>query len=116
MKEDLNLNENLNEFLKEWEYHTTVLSSNDIIYFYGFTEDPKTSKYMVVMDYANKACYISRLLDFTGKKLNEVLDSEYSQAYDCAIRDSRPLDENTSKKMNQILESEGSQASSLDEN
>ncbi|CAB5186433.1 unnamed protein product [Rhizophagus irregularis] len=58
-----------------------------------------------------KACYISRLLDFTSKKLNEVLDSEYSQAYDCAIRDSRPLDENTSKKMNQILESEGSQAS-----
>ncbi|PKY54511.1 hypothetical protein RhiirA4_409850, partial [Rhizophagus irregularis] len=49
-----------------------------------------------------KACYTSRLLDFTSKKLNEVLDSEDSQAYDY---------ENTSKKMNQILESEGSQAS-----
>ncbi|GBC31105.2 kinase-like domain-containing protein [Rhizophagus irregularis DAOM 181602=DAOM 197198] len=24
MKEDLNLNENLNEFLKEWEYHTNL--------------------------------------------------------------------------------------------
>ncbi|PKY61515.1 hypothetical protein RhiirA4_486591 [Rhizophagus irregularis] len=48
-----NLNENLNEFLKEWEYHTSVLISNDIIDFYGFT-DPNTSKYMVVMDYANK--------------------------------------------------------------
>ncbi|RGB24041.1 kinase-like domain-containing protein, partial [Rhizophagus diaphanus] len=49
-----NLNENLNEFLKEWKYHTSVLSSNDIIEFYGFTEDPNTSKYMVVMYYANK--------------------------------------------------------------
>ncbi|GBC13276.1 kinase-like domain-containing protein [Rhizophagus irregularis DAOM 181602=DAOM 197198] len=48
------LNKNLNEFLKEWEYHTSVLSSNDIINFYGFTEDPNASKYMVVMDYANK--------------------------------------------------------------
>ncbi|CAB5298465.1 unnamed protein product [Rhizophagus irregularis] len=37
-----------------WEYHTTVLSSNDIINVYGFTEDPNMSKYMVVMDYANR--------------------------------------------------------------
>ncbi|PKY36569.1 hypothetical protein RhiirB3_459498, partial [Rhizophagus irregularis] len=42
-----NLNEDLNEFLKEWEYHTSVISSEDIIEFYGFTEDPNTSKYMV---------------------------------------------------------------------
>ncbi|CAB4433711.1 unnamed protein product [Rhizophagus irregularis] len=49
-----NLNDNLNEFLKEWEYHTSVSDSNDIIYVYGFTEDPNTSKYMVVMEYANK--------------------------------------------------------------
>ncbi|PKK57840.1 hypothetical protein RhiirC2_797314, partial [Rhizophagus irregularis] len=49
-----NLNENLNEFLKEWGYHNSVLSSNDIINFYGSTKDPNTSKYMVVMDYANK--------------------------------------------------------------
>ncbi|CAB5360039.1 unnamed protein product [Rhizophagus irregularis] len=214
-----NLNENLNEFLKEWEYHKSVLSSSDVIDFYGFTEDPNTSKYMVVMDYANKgnlrenltrivekkwdqklfmlykiisglserpeiventpqcyvdlmkkcwnedpserpsskevlniirkwifppfgeeieefneelkcnimefinapighnnlatkshpkACYTSRLLDFTSKKLNEILESEDSQAYDCVIRS---LDENTSKKSNKILESEGSQAS-----
>ncbi|PKY50234.1 kinase-like protein, partial [Rhizophagus irregularis] len=38
-----NLNENLNEFLKEWEYHISVLSSSDIINIYGFTEDPNTS-------------------------------------------------------------------------
>ncbi|RGB39444.1 kinase-like domain-containing protein [Rhizophagus diaphanus] len=49
------LNENLNEFLKEWEYHRNCLiNSSDIINFYGFTEDPNTSKYMVVMEYANK--------------------------------------------------------------
>ncbi|PKY18614.1 kinase-like protein [Rhizophagus irregularis] len=49
-----NLNDNLNEFLKEWEYHISVLRSSDIINIYGFTEDPNTSKYMVVMEYANK--------------------------------------------------------------
>ncbi|UZO00572.1 uncharacterized protein OCT59_011695 [Rhizophagus irregularis] len=49
-----NLSENLNEFLNEWEYHVSCLDSNDIIYFYGFTKDPDTLKYMAVMDYANK--------------------------------------------------------------
>ncbi|RGB27950.1 kinase-like domain-containing protein [Rhizophagus diaphanus] len=37
-----------------WKYHKSCLSSDDIIYFYGFTKDPDTLKYMVVMDYANK--------------------------------------------------------------
>ncbi|UZO07244.1 uncharacterized protein OCT59_027537 [Rhizophagus irregularis] len=188
------LNENLNEFLKEWKYHTSVLSSNDIINFHGFTEDPNTSKYMVVMDYANKgslrenltsivknnwnqklymlyeiisglkvkgvfenwiirpyknevskelksnimefinapighnnlttkshpkACFTSRLLDFTSKKLNEILESENLQAYhkshsdlnDCVIKDLRSLDENINKKLNEILESEDLHAS-----
>ncbi|PKY36655.1 hypothetical protein RhiirB3_459795, partial [Rhizophagus irregularis] len=53
------------------------------------------------------------------KKLNEILESENSQAYhashselfDCLIRDSRSLDESTSKKLNEIPESEDSQAS-----
>ncbi|PKY49185.1 hypothetical protein RhiirA4_465049, partial [Rhizophagus irregularis] len=49
-----NLNESLSEFLKEWEYHISVLISSDIINVYGFTEDPSASKYMVVMEYANK--------------------------------------------------------------
>ncbi|CAG8754541.1 5068_t:CDS:1, partial [Rhizophagus irregularis] len=31
--------------------------------------------------YHPKACYKSRLLDFTSKKLNEILESEDSQAY-----------------------------------
>ncbi|CAB5393810.1 unnamed protein product [Rhizophagus irregularis] len=186
MKEDLNLNENLNKFLKEWKYHASVLSSNYIIYFYGFTEDPNTSKYMVVMDYANKdlmkkcwnedsskrpsseevlniigewifhpykvskelksniiafinapighnnlvtkshpkAYYTSRLLDFTSKKLNEILENENLQASveaneilvsedlnDYIIKNLGLLDENTSKKSNEILENENLQAS-----
>ncbi|PKY29544.1 hypothetical protein RhiirB3_418093 [Rhizophagus irregularis] len=47
-----------------------------------------------------KACFTSRLFDFTSKKLNEILDSEDLQA-----------NENNSKKLNEILESEDSQAS-----
>ncbi|RGB31508.1 hypothetical protein C1646_763985 [Rhizophagus diaphanus] len=56
-----------------------------------------------------KACYTSRLLDFTSKKLNETLESENSQAYHASHL--RSLDENTSKKSNEILKSEDSQAS-----
>ncbi|CAB4412408.1 unnamed protein product [Rhizophagus irregularis] len=48
------LNENLNEFLNEWKYHESCSNSYDIIYFYGFTKNPDTLKYMAVMDYANK--------------------------------------------------------------
>ncbi|CAB5374889.1 unnamed protein product [Rhizophagus irregularis] len=173
MKEDLNLNENLNEFLKEWDYHRNCLNSSlDIVNFYGFTEDPNISKYMVVMDYANndlmkrcwnedplkrpsskevlkiiekwifcpdnnevndelksnimefinapigqhnnlvtkshpKACYTSRLLDFTSKKLNEILESEDLQAYYSS--------QSTSEKVNEILENEDSQAEDLDD-
>ncbi|CAB5364465.1 unnamed protein product [Rhizophagus irregularis] len=146
MKEDLNLNENLSEFLKEWDYYKNCLNSSyEIVNFYGFTEDPNISKYIVVMLYANndlmkkcwnddplkrpsakkvlkiienwlihsdydevneelksnimefisapigqhnnlvtkshpKACYTSRLLDFTSKELNEILKIEDSQA------------------------------------
>ncbi|PKY26123.1 hypothetical protein RhiirB3_528365 [Rhizophagus irregularis] len=69
-----------------------------------------------------KACFTSRLLDFTSKKLNEILESENSQVSvnempvsedlnDYVIRDSRLLDESTSKKLNEIPESEDSQAS-----
>ncbi|EXX66866.1 kinase-like domain-containing protein [Rhizophagus irregularis DAOM 181602=DAOM 197198] len=47
------LSENSNEFLNEWEYHRNCLSSSNIIYFYGFTKNPDTLKYMVVMYYAN---------------------------------------------------------------
>ncbi|GBC12462.1 kinase-like domain-containing protein [Rhizophagus irregularis DAOM 181602=DAOM 197198] len=68
-----NLNENLNEFLKEWEYHTSVLSSNDIIDVYGFTEDTNTSKYMVVMYYANKGNLRENLTRIVENKWNQKL-------------------------------------------
>ncbi|CAB4433439.1 unnamed protein product [Rhizophagus irregularis] len=56
-----------------------------------------------------KACFTSRLLGFTSKKLNEILESE--NLNDCAIKDLRTLDENTNKKLNEIPESEDLQAS-----
>ncbi|EXX54397.1 Kic1p [Rhizophagus irregularis DAOM 197198w] len=68
-----NLNENLNEFLKEWEYHTSVLDSNDIINFYGFTEDPNTSKFMVVMEYANKGNLRENLTTIVENNWNQKL-------------------------------------------
>ncbi|CAB4404378.1 unnamed protein product [Rhizophagus irregularis] len=71
-----------------------------------------------------KACFTSHLLDFTSKKLNEILESEDSQAYhtshsdlnDCVIKDLRSLDENTNKKLNEILERSGSLDIKVDEN
>ncbi|CAB5179719.1 unnamed protein product [Rhizophagus irregularis] len=66
-----------------------------------------------------QACYTSRLLGFTSKKLNEIIESKDSQAYhashsdlnDYIIRDLGSLDENNSKNLNEILESKDSQAS-----
>ncbi|GBC01577.1 hypothetical protein RclHR1_04240007 [Rhizophagus clarus] len=48
------LNENLDEFLNEWNCHERCLSSLGIINLYGFTQNPETLNYMVVMDYANR--------------------------------------------------------------
>ncbi|POG78762.1 kinase-like domain-containing protein [Rhizophagus irregularis DAOM 181602=DAOM 197198] len=56
-----------------------------------------------------KACFTSRLLDFTSKKLNEILESENSQA---SVKANEMLvNESTSKKSNEISENEDSQAS-----
>ncbi|RGB37315.1 kinase-like domain-containing protein [Rhizophagus diaphanus] len=68
-----NLNDNLNEFLKEWEYHKSVISSSDIINFYGFTEEPNTLKYMVVMDYANKGNLRENLMRIVRNNWNQKL-------------------------------------------
>ena len=57
----------------QWEYHGSVLSSDDIIYFYGFTEDPSTSKYMVVMDYANKGSLRENLTSIVKNNWNQKL-------------------------------------------
>ncbi|CAB4394920.1 unnamed protein product [Rhizophagus irregularis] len=60
-----------------------------------------------------KAYFTSRLLDFTSKKLNEILKSENLDNY--LIKDLKSLDikaiENTSENLNEILESEDLQAS-----
>ncbi|EXX65281.1 hypothetical protein RirG_134760 [Rhizophagus irregularis DAOM 197198w] len=60
-----------------------------------------------------KACYTSRVLDFTSKKLNEILETENLDNY--MIKDLKSLDikadENTSENLSEVLESEGSQAS-----
>ncbi|PKC62926.1 kinase-like protein [Rhizophagus irregularis] len=45
-----NSDESLNEFLNEWK----IINSNGIIRVYGFTKDPDTSNYMVIMQYANR--------------------------------------------------------------
>ncbi|CAG8723225.1 20941_t:CDS:2, partial [Rhizophagus irregularis] len=49
-----------------------------------------------------------RLLDFTSKKLNEILESE--NLNDCAIKDLRTLAVENTDKLDEILESEDSQA------
>ncbi|POG80810.1 kinase-like domain-containing protein [Rhizophagus irregularis DAOM 181602=DAOM 197198] len=68
-----NLNENLYEFLNEWEYHEKCLDSDNIINFYGFTKDPNTSKYMVVMDYANKGNLRGNLTGIIKNNWNQKL-------------------------------------------
>ncbi|CAB4405777.1 unnamed protein product [Rhizophagus irregularis] len=67
-----NLNENLNEFLSEWEYHgSCCLESYEIINFYGFTVNSDTLKYMAVLDYANKG-------NLRGN-LTRIIESDWGQ-------------------------------------
>ncbi|GBB91016.1 hypothetical protein RclHR1_01810019 [Rhizophagus clarus] len=42
------------KYSTKYELHCNCLSSNAIIYIYGFTKHPETLNYMIVMDYANK--------------------------------------------------------------
>ncbi|GET54225.1 kinase-like domain-containing protein [Rhizophagus irregularis DAOM 181602=DAOM 197198] len=72
-----NLSENLSEFLKEWEYHKKCLGSDNIIDFYGFTKDLNTSKYMVVMDYANKGNLRENLTGIVENHWNQKLHMLY---------------------------------------
>ncbi|EXX58411.1 kinase-like domain-containing protein [Rhizophagus irregularis DAOM 181602=DAOM 197198] len=51
---NLNDSENFNEFLDEWKNHYKCIGSKIIVHLYGFTKNPKTSNYTVVMDYADK--------------------------------------------------------------
>ncbi|GBB91675.1 hypothetical protein RclHR1_19030001 [Rhizophagus clarus] len=54
LKCHVNLNENFDEFLNEVSYHEMCSDTMKIIKLHGFTKDPNTLDYMVVMDYANK--------------------------------------------------------------
>ncbi|GBC45418.2 kinase-like domain-containing protein [Rhizophagus irregularis DAOM 181602=DAOM 197198] len=65
------LNGNLIEFLNEWKYHNSCLDSNYIIDLFGFTKNPVTLKYIVVMDYANKG-------DLRGN-LTRIIESGWKQ-------------------------------------
>ncbi|CAB5362463.1 unnamed protein product [Rhizophagus irregularis] len=71
------LNENLDDFLNEWRCHADCLNSLVIINLYGFTKNPNTLNYEVVMDYANKdlmkRCWDENPLKRPSSK--EVLDT-----------------------------------------
>ncbi|GES84419.1 kinase-like domain-containing protein [Rhizophagus clarus] len=47
------MNENLEEFMTEWNYYELCITMRNIN-LYGFTMNPDTSNYMVIMDYADK--------------------------------------------------------------
>ncbi|POG75338.1 kinase-like domain-containing protein, partial [Rhizophagus irregularis DAOM 181602=DAOM 197198] len=69
-----NLNENLSEFLKEWDYYKNCLNSSyEIVNFYGFTEDPNILKYIVVMLYANNGNLRENLTRIVENNWNEKL-------------------------------------------
>ncbi|GBB96587.1 hypothetical protein RclHR1_02790010 [Rhizophagus clarus] len=68
-----NLNDNLNGFLNEWNCHEKCLDSFSIINLHGFTKNPDTSNYMVVMDYANKGNLRSNLPKIIEYKWNQRL-------------------------------------------
>ncbi|GBB88836.1 hypothetical protein RclHR1_15450001 [Rhizophagus clarus] len=68
-----NLNENLDEFLNEWNYHEKCINSIRIINLHGFTKNPDTSNYMVVMDYANNGNLRGNLTKLIGYSWNQRL-------------------------------------------
>ncbi|GBB88344.1 hypothetical protein RclHR1_01490025 [Rhizophagus clarus] len=66
-----NLNENLNEFLNECSHHEKCLWSSEIIFLFGFTKNPETSEYIIVIDYANKGSLrgnLTRIVKYSWKE------------------------------------------------
>ncbi|GBC40615.1 kinase-like domain-containing protein [Rhizophagus irregularis DAOM 181602=DAOM 197198] len=103
-----NLSENLDEFLNEWKYHEYCLSSYDIIYYYGFTKDPETLKYMMVIDYANKGNLRGNLARIIKSNWNQKLyilfeiisglnDIHKQKLVHCDFHDGNILNHNESK-------------------
>ncbi|POG77870.1 kinase-like domain-containing protein [Rhizophagus irregularis DAOM 181602=DAOM 197198] len=60
-----------------WEYHKRCLNSIDIIKFYGFTRNPDTLNYMVVIDYANKGNLRGNLTKIIKKNWKQKLHKLY---------------------------------------
>ncbi|GBC03984.1 hypothetical protein RclHR1_05440002 [Rhizophagus clarus] len=68
-----NLNENLDKFLNEWDCHEKCLESIRIINLHGFTKNPDTLNFMVVMDYANKGNLRGNLANVIENNWNQRL-------------------------------------------
>ncbi|GBB99216.1 hypothetical protein RclHR1_03450011 [Rhizophagus clarus] len=66
-----NLNENLNDILNEWVCHDKCLDSTRIINLYGFTKNPDTSNYLIIIDYANKGNL--------RRNLTKVIENDWNQ-------------------------------------
>ncbi|UZO08629.1 uncharacterized protein OCT59_028882 [Rhizophagus irregularis] len=99
----------LNILMKEdlWKYHRSCLNSYEIIYFYGFTKNPDTLKYMAIMDYANKGerpeiientpqCYVDLMKKCwdedplkrpSSKEVSKIINEWISLPYDKKIED-----------------------------
>ncbi|RGB37077.1 kinase-like domain-containing protein [Rhizophagus diaphanus] len=93
----------VNIIIKDWIHRPTEVSKKIKSNIMEFINAPIGHNNLATKSHP-KACYTSRLLDFTSKKLNEILDSEDSQA-------SVSEDLNDCVMLNEILKSEGSQAS-----
>ncbi|GBC01523.1 hypothetical protein RclHR1_04210009 [Rhizophagus clarus] len=76
-----NLNENLDNFLNEWNCHEKCLESVCIIDLYGFTINPVTLNYMVVMDYANMGNLRGNLAKVIENNWNQRLFMLYKIIY-----------------------------------
>ncbi|RGB33918.1 kinase-like domain-containing protein [Rhizophagus diaphanus] len=73
---NMNENENSNDFINEWKYHQG-LDSYHFIKLYGFTKDPDTSDYMVIMDYANQGNLRGNLTRVVKYNWNQKLHKIY---------------------------------------
>ncbi|PKC58103.1 hypothetical protein RhiirA1_471479 [Rhizophagus irregularis] len=89
------------KIIEKWIFHSYEVSEELKSNIMEFINAPIGQHNNLVTESHPQACYTSRLLDFTSKKLNEILESEDSQAYhasysfsgiteglnDCTIKD-----------------------------
>ncbi|CAB5355161.1 unnamed protein product [Rhizophagus irregularis] len=96
------------EIIEKWIFRPEDIDEELKSNIMEFINAPIGQHNNLVTESHSQACYTSRLLDFTSKKLNEMIASEDLSEY---MLNLKSLDENTSKKLNEILESEDYQAS-----